>query len=483
MGDKGLFKIHISDRKTKDNLSEHVFKYRHFENLFIIFLSENREDFNKLSDFKIMRAVLGQTPGGKLAESVKYINDRYRGDVKLEELIVLGEFLNSHNVAAVIKRVKAGFKSFFTKIKNGDGKARPPKAKKLKKVNKYSIPVDKESWSIKKADKIGINLGGKMFYIPFKHKYLDKLAKGKENIQNISIVYSNGDVYLSVLYNKQENTTTVVKEEKYAGIDLGINNLCALFIDDDHSESLLLKGTKYVSYNADFNRRVGKKKSLLSQEAIDWEEKNDIKYPKEYSEEGKKIKGVITHLFEKRNRYFTNEFHKASKRLVEYLIKCGVTTLVISRSLSFLKNKGSNMGKVANQKFIELPILKLLDYIEMKCNSHGITVRDIDEAYTSKCSCITDDVNNPLSNELNGVRSKRGLFTDRLLNKIWNADLNGAVNHIRKYLGNNYTWLEKSLFKLCNPVTIERDYDFCLFIDPNRKSNKVKIQTLDNVTY
>ena len=99
----------------------------------------------------------------------------------------------------------------------------------------------------------------------------------------------------------------------------------------------------------------------------------------------------------------------------------------------------------------------------------------IDEAYTSKTSCVNGDVlevqtqkfkNNsykPLANELKGVRAKRGLFRDIVLNKIWNADLNGAVNHIKVAFNSCFKWLEKSLFKLCNPIKLKSANDFLLF--------------------
>jgi transposase len=110
----------------------------------------------------------------------------------------------------------------------------------------------------------------------------------------------------------------------------------------------------------------------------------------------------------------------------------------------------------------------------MKCNENGIIVEFIDEKYTSKCSCLTDDVNNPLDNELNGVRSKRGLLLDKKLNKIWNCDINGAVNHIKKYdKDKNFDWLINNFYKLANPIKIKSDYDFIKFM--NNVSDKVSL--------
>ncbi len=64
----------------------------------------------------------------------------------------------------------------------------------------------------------------------------------------------------------------------------------------------------------------------------------------------------------------------------------------------------------------------------------------VDERYTSKASCISDDIRGIqkgycLTNVFNGKRVKRGLFWDALINKMFNADLNDAVNHIKVGVG------------------------------------------------
>jgi hypothetical protein len=39
--------------------------------------------------------------------------------------------------------------------------------------------------------------------------------------------------------------------------------------------------------------------------------------------------------------------------------------------------------------------------------------------------------NPDLTNAFNGKRVKRGLFLDTVINKVFNANVNGAVNHIK----------------------------------------------------
>ena len=55
----------------------------------------------------------------------------------------------------------------------------------------------------------------------------------------------------------------------------------------------------------------------------------------------------------------------------------------------------------------------------------------------------------------NGKRIKKGLFKDTIINKIFNADLNGAVNHIKLAIKKNFKWLKDNLWKLCNPIKVK----------------------------
>lgn len=68
-----------------------------------------------------------------------------------------------------------------------------------------------------------------------------------------------------------------------------------------------------------------------------------------------------------------------------------------------------------------------------KCKLKGIEVVTREESYTSKCSFLD---NEPIKKheEYKGIRIKRGLFkTSKGL--LINADLNGALNILRKEIG------------------------------------------------
>jgi hypothetical protein len=54
---------------------------------------------------------------------------------------------------------------------------------------------------------------------------------------------------------------------------------------------------------------------------------------------------------------------------------------------------------------------------------------------------------------------------DTVINKVFNADVNGAVNHIKVATGKSFQWLKNKLFKLCNPIKIKSDYEFCRLLE------------------
>ncbi len=93
------------------------------------------------------------------------------------------------------------------------------------------------------------------------------------------------------------------------------------------------------------------------------------------------------------------------------------------------------MGKRNNQNFVNIPIQKLKQMITYKAQLVGIQIHEVDEFYTSKCSSLDLE---PIQKSKNyvGKRTKRGLF--RGSNYLLNADVNGALNIIRKVVGDRF---------------------------------------------
>lgn len=75
----------------------------------------------------------------------------------------------------------------------------------------------------------------------------------------------------------------------------------------------------------------------------------------------------------------------------------------------------------------------------------------IEESYTSKCSFLD---NEPVQKHQHyqGKRIKRGLFQSKT-GKLINADVNGSLNILKKYLINKETWNDQvwsDLVEMCS---------------------------------
>ena len=93
-----------------------------------------------------------------------------------------------------------------------------------------------------------------------------------------------------------------------------------------------------------------------------------------------------------------------------------------------------NIGKVNNQNFVQVPIMRFADIMKYKCELEGIKVILNEESYTSKCSFL-DGEEICKHTKYFGRRVKRGLFVSKNGIKI-NADVNGAYNIMKKAIPN-----------------------------------------------
>lgn len=109
------------------------------------------------------------------------------------------------------------------------------------------------------------------------------------------------------------------------------------------------------------------------------------------------------------------------------------------------RNKGwktdLNLGSRNNQQFKMIPFLLMYDMLSYKLEMAGINYIETEESYTSKCSFI-DKEELKHHNSYAGRRIKRGLFKSKDGHK-YNADINGSLNILRKYLTNQNAYSDK----------------------------------------
>ena len=237
----------------------------------------------------------------------------------------------------------------------------------------------------------------------------------QKNIRQVRIVPKNNYIVIEVIY--ETSIKELLKDNKrYMSIDLGIDNLASC--SSNVAKSFIINGKPVKSINQFYN----KKKAKLQAEV-------ELKNKKKSSKQ-------IQNLSLKRNNKIKDYFHKASRYIVNQLVNQSINTLIIGKNNGWKQE--TNIGNVNNQNFTQIPHQMFINQLKYKCQLEGINVVEQEESYTSKVSFFDNDfiptyqVNGELFKS-SGKRIKRGLFRASS-GLVLNADINGSLNIMRKYL-------------------------------------------------
>ena len=201
-------------------------------------------------------------------------------------------------------------------------------------------------------------------------------------------------------------------DERVLGIDLGVNNFLAM-INTVNDEAILVNGKRLKSANRNYNKELARLKSIAKKE-------ND-----------RHITKRICQITEDRNNFVKDQLHKISNKVINYCVKNGITEICVGLNKEWKQE--INIGKRNNQNFCGLPHSKFISYLKYKAERHGIKVLETEESYTSKCDALNlEEITKHES--YSGRRIKRGLFRSKT-GCIINADINGALNIVRKCKG------------------------------------------------
>ena len=243
--------------------------------------------------------------------------------------------------------------------------------------------------------------------IPQWEKYGERLSEG---YQQTRIKPGRKSIKVEIVYKQKD--VKPLENNKYASIDLGLDNLATMVCDKG---AFIYSGKFLKSYNNHFNKRLSSLQSI--------KDKQDIKSAT------KRIKNM----YEKRERYMEDAFHKISRSIVDFLTENQIGNLVVGYNKDWKQN--INIGKANNQKFVQMPFARLRSYLKYKCEMSGIRFICNEESYTSKCDSLAYEPVGKHETYL-GKRVKRGLFRSSV-GKMINADVNGAVNILRKVVGDS----------------------------------------------
>ena len=325
--------------------------------------------------------------------------------------------LNSNISQQILKEVDGSFKSFFNL---------------LKKKNKgmYNAKVKLPSYLPKNSFTtlvIGfVRLNEDTLVIPYSNSFkknhkkisikIPPILLGKK-IKEIRIIPKFNARFFEVqyTYEVQEEQRNLDKNHALA-IDFGINNLATCVTSK--GRSFIIDGKKLKSINQWFNKENARLQSI----------KDKQKY-------GKKPTLRQKYLYNSRNNKVNDYMSKTARKIINYCLENNIGTLVCGYNETFQRN--SNIGKANNQTFVNIPFGKLREKLEYLCKLYNLRFVEQEESYTSKSSFFDMDIlpkfeaDKPQTYSFLGKRIKRGLYQTSK-GYIFNADVNGALNILRK---------------------------------------------------
>lgn len=270
--------------------------------------------------------------------------------------------------------------------------------------------------------------------------------KGKDftKFQQVRILPKRDFYEIEIVY-RHEIIQAKVNKEKYASIDLGVNNIMSLVSD---SGCILYNGKQLKSINQYCSKQVSK-------------------YQEQQTEEKKKSTYKIRRTYDKRNLKINDLLHKLSRHVINYCIKNEIGNIVVGYNEQW--KTSTNLGNKTNQTFVSIPHKTLINMLKYKSEMVGINVISNEESYTSKCDSLGLETLGHHDTYI-GKRLKRGLFQSSV-GKLVNADINGAINIQRKVVGDSCVSNIVDRGFLFNPVKIKDAFDLSLDIS----NNSVKI--------
>lgn len=237
----------------------------------------------------------------------------------------------------------------------------------------------------------------------------------KERLQKFNQVrilpMFNKSFIIEIVYTVENEINNTLDSNAYASVDLGVNNLATLVMPNEHP--MLFNGRILKSKNQYFNKAISDLKTKLTN--------------------GQRTSKRIRGLWLRRDNLMRDIFHKISRTMVDEMIRHSIGNIVVGYNKGW--KDSINFNKKNSQTFVYIPYEKLIGYLKYKCEMAGIRFILNEESYTSKCDALALE---PICKheKYQGRRIKRGLFKSSI-GKIINADVNGALNIMRKVVGNS----------------------------------------------
>lgn len=323
---------------------------------------------------------------------------------------------NSNMAQQILKEVDGNFKSFFSLLK-------------LAKQGKYSfkdcnlphyLPKDGYATLI-----IGfVRLNKNQLIIPFSKNFKKTHKKIKikmppilldKKIKEIRIIPKANARFFEIQYiYEAECIQRELNTQQALALDFGVDNLITAV--SNTGKSFIIDGRKLKSINQWYNKENAHLQS--------------IKDKQHYRTKITKRQAIIAN---KRNNKINDYISKTVRKVIDYCIDNNIGTLVVGYNKDFQRN--SKLGKQNNQNFVNIPYGRLRNKLKYLCDLNNIHFIEQEESYTSKASFWDKDFipvyGDTGIHTFSGNRIHRGLYKTAS-GKMLNADINGALNIMRK---------------------------------------------------
>jgi IS605 OrfB family transposase len=276
-------------------------------------------------------------------------------------------------------------------------------------------------------------------------------------VKEVRLVYDMDWIEVQAVYEKEIDIDAVGMY--CAGIDIGLDNLFSVLSDNPELSSFVISGKELKSYNRWWNKKVAEIRSHMDQLLNMIKEEKDEEKRKALERHYWWLKRYLWNLCKARKRKLDNWMHQVTRRLADLLYETGHRVVYIGKDA--IDKNGIPFTKVVNQNYVYIPHRKFVNMLRYKCEELDIEVVEVDEKYTSKASPISDNIVEIQARKVDGEevqfsgkRVSRGLYKDLKLDKVFNADLVGAMNILKVGAKLRRLVMDlKTLFiKLCNPV-------------------------------
>ncbi|WP_456453951.1 RNA-guided endonuclease InsQ/TnpB family protein, partial [Thermococcus sp.] len=335
------------------------------------------------------------------------------------EKTVYGEFkgeIGSATVQQICRKNSESWRSFFSLLKKKRDdklpswlKPKPPNYLKEDGRRRPLIVLRNDQYKIDGNKLILKGLGKfKRLEIQFKGRIH---LKGKQGRSEITYDPVKRKWYAHINITVEEKLeggewVSVPRQPKgslFAGIDLGVNNLMAVYVEN--GQSFLVNGRPLKSIDFYWQKRIADYQSKLNKS-------------------GAKRSRKLRRMHAKAKLQAKHYINTAVRQTVKRLYELGVSRIVVGYPKGIAR--GSDKGK--KQNFLLSRVWRfnhVIKRLKEVAEEYGISVVVVGEAFTSKLCPVCGKPHE-------GARFVRGLFKCPATGLIFNADLVGAFNILRK---------------------------------------------------